>query len=48
MIKAADRGAFMAALAAAHPNPESELNWTTPFELLVAVVLSAQDRKSVV
>ena len=42
MIKAADRGAFMAALAAAHPNPESELNWTTPFELLVAVVLSAQ------
>lgn len=42
MIKAADRAAFMAALAAAHPDPKSELNWTTPFELLVAVVLSAQ------
>ena len=33
---------FMARLAAAHPDPESELNWTTPYELLVAVVLSAQ------
>ena len=32
----------MARLAAAHPDPESELNWTTPYELLVAVVLSAQ------
>lgn len=42
MIRKADREPFMAALAAAHPNPESELNWTTPFELLVAVVLSAQ------
>ncbi len=42
MVKKADREAFMAALAKAHPNPQSELNYTTPFELLVAVVLSAQ------
>lgn len=32
----------MRRLAAAHPDPKSELNFTTPFELLVAVVLSAQ------
>ncbi len=55
MIKKADREPFMAALAAAHPDPKSEaalaaahpdpkseLHWTTPYELLVAVVLSAQ------
>jgi endonuclease III len=29
-------------LAAAMPDPKSELDYTTPFELLVAVVLSAQ------
>lgn len=29
-------------LAAATPNPTTELNYSTPFELLVAVVLSAQ------
>ena len=33
---------FIEALAAANPNPESELTYTTPFTLLVAVVLSAQ------
>ena len=32
----------------AMPTAESELNFRNPFELLVAVVLSAQDRKSVV
>lgn len=37
-----DRAAFMAALAKLNPNPKSELNFTTPFELLVAVMLSAQ------
>lgn len=42
MVKASERKDFMARLAAAHPDPESELNWTTPYELLVAVVLSAQ------
>lgn len=29
-------------LAAANPNPTTELNYTTPFELLIAVILSAQ------
>lgn len=42
MIKKADRAAFMAALAAENPDPQSELHFSTPFELLVAVVLSAQ------
>ncbi len=29
-------------LSAAIPNPETELNFSTPFELLIAVILSAQ------
>lgn len=29
-------------LSAQRPNPKSELNYTTPFELLIAVMLSAQ------
>ena len=33
---------FFRRLAAAHPNPKSELNYTNPYTLLVAVVLSAQ------
>ncbi len=33
---------ILSRLAAERPNPESELHYTTPFELLVAVVLSAQ------
>jgi endonuclease-3 len=33
---------FIAALAAANPAPETELLYATPFQLLVAVVLSAQ------
>lgn len=37
-----DRAAFMAALAKLKPDPKSELNYTTPFELLIAVMLSAQ------
>ncbi len=41
-MKKADIEPFMAKLAQAHPDPKSELNWTTPYELLVAVVLSAQ------
>jgi len=32
----------MAALRLDHPNPRTALNWRTPFELLVAVMLSAQ------
>lgn len=34
--------AFFSALAAANPEPQGELEWTNPFTLLVAVVLSAQ------
>ena len=37
-----DRAAFMAALAKLNPDPKSELNYTTTFELLIAVMLSAQ------
>jgi endonuclease-3 len=33
---------FMDALAAANPEPRSELNYTDPFTLLIAVVLSAR------
>lgn len=42
MFSAKNREPFMAALAALNPNPKSELNYSTPFELLVAVMLSAQ------
>jgi len=38
----ARREAFFKGLAKAMPSPKSELEHTTPFELLVAVVLSAQ------
>ena len=38
----AKREAFFAKLKAAEPAPKTELNWSTPFELLVAVILSAQ------
>src|SRR3546814_14661193 len=41
MSNAAVEG-FFAALAAANPEPEGELEWSSPFTLLVAVVLSAQ------
>ncbi len=38
----ADVRAFVAAIAAGHPEPRSELAFTDPYTLLVAVVLSAQ------
>jgi endonuclease-3 len=38
----ADVRAFMTALAAAIPEPQTELEYQTPYTLLVAVVLSAQ------
>ena len=41
MTRAAVRG-FIEAIAAANPEPESELDYNTPYTLLVAVVLSAQ------
>ncbi len=41
-MKPAAREAFFSRLAALEPTPKTELNWSTPFELLVAVLLSAQ------
>ena len=38
----AARREFFRRLAAANPNPETELEYATPYQLLVAVVLSAQ------
>lgn len=41
-MKPADRIAFFTALRESNPNPETELEYGSPYELLVAVVLSAQ------
>jgi endonuclease-3 len=41
-MKARDIEPFFATLRAANPLPTTELEFTTPFELLVAVLLSAQ------
>jgi endonuclease-3 len=41
-MKAADITPFFATLQAANPEPETELEYSTPFELLTAVLLSAQ------
>ncbi len=41
-MKTADIEPFFAALKAANPEPETELEYTNPFELLAAVLLSAQ------
>src|SRR5688572_26444451 len=38
----ADVRRIVAALATQHPNADTELNYTTPYELLVATILSAQ------
>lgn len=42
LLNAEERKSLMAALAEQNPNPKSELNYSNPFELLCAVVLSAQ------
>ena len=42
MMKPAEIQSFFATLAAANPQPASELEYTSVFELLVAVLLSAQ------
>ena len=41
-MPARDVRPFMEALAAANPEAESELEWSSPYTLLVSVVLSAQ------
>jgi endonuclease-3 len=38
----ANTGNILDALEGQHPDADTELNWTTPFELLVATILSAQ------
>jgi endonuclease-3 len=41
-VNPAKRAEIYARLAAADPNPTTELKYATPFELLIAVILSAQ------
>jgi endonuclease III len=41
-MNAQQRHAIFACLKAQNPHPTSELNYSTPFELLIAVMLSAQ------
>ena len=41
-MNAAKRRAIFERLRAANPQPRTELNYQSPFELLVAVILSAQ------
>jgi endonuclease III len=41
-VKKTDIAKFYARLAAANPAPTTELHYATPFQLLVAVILSAQ------
>lgn len=41
-MNAHKRHEIFARLRAENPHPETELHWTTPFELLAAVLLSAQ------
>jgi endonuclease-3 len=41
-MKKTEIESFFATLQAANPTPETELEYTTPFELLAAVLLSAQ------
>jgi len=41
-VKAADRETFFRRLQAVNPHPTTELDYGTPFELLIAVILSAQ------
>jgi len=41
-LKKADIEQFYARLRAANPEPTTELNYATPFQLLIAVILSAQ------
>ncbi len=42
LMKPAEIETFFQILQAANPHPETELNYSTPFELLTAVLLSAQ------
>src|SRR5210317_2374515 len=41
-MKVADRSEFFRRLQSVMPEPTTELEYTSPFELLIAVILSAQ------
>lgn len=41
-MKPAEREAFFSRLATVEPEPKTELEYATPFQLLIAVILSAQ------
>lgn len=41
-MKVADRAEFFRRLRSLNPEPRTELNYSSPFELLIAVILSAQ------
>ena len=41
-MSAKERDLFWDSLKKAYPNPRCELNWTNPFSLLMAIILSAQ------
>lgn len=42
LMTPAQRSAFWKALETAYPHPHCELNWTNPYSLMVAIILSAQ------
>ncbi len=42
LMKLADIAPFLTAIAAGNPDPKTELDYQTPYQLLVAVVMSAQ------
>ena len=42
LMTAAERSIFWQALKQAYPQPRCELNWSNPFALLMAIILSAQ------
>lgn len=42
LMNKSERDAFWDALNQAYPDPKCELNWTNPFGLMMAIILSAQ------
>jgi endonuclease-3 len=42
LMRKSDIGPFLSAIAGGNPEPKTELDYATPYQLLVAVVLSAQ------
>ncbi len=42
LMNSTQRQSFWTALKQAYPDPRCELNWTNPFSLMIAIILSAQ------